>query len=185
MITKKMMMIVVLLIVCLFLGFLKLAQESNPKEVNNLDFNQNYAYTLAKTDGDKTKSIVVQFAGDKAEEYIKLEKNYENILMYKNGVVLINGTTGIVYANNNGELKEDHVVEIPAGLISSELVVNDALSLSKTIKTSKLDQDEIKALGDIRSDILFMFNYNFAYEDAFMIDEENYIPRDFDQLSLH
>lgn len=183
------LVIIVIMLIVIFCMQFVVNRPGKPKLVSELSYDENGIYTLALSDYENSQKTVIIGANEKnrAKQYIILNQKYEQILMTDTGMLLISGNDADYFKNIDGKLIQQKAISVPYNLITSELAVsNDGeMYVNKEIRSDKLSEQAQKQLQLNGEVISINKGYSMTYDEAFNINDENYIPRDFDELSLH
>lgn len=184
---KKLLCVTCLLVFSLVLNFNYMFDYyPMPKETESLDWNSDYTYTLAYPD-DKSESIIISIdKNNNPKQYVKLGGFYSQILMIDNGLIVSNEEKSIELKNKDGILEEVENSQFfdLGSFVESELIVGvmGELHLQKKVIANKVESEELEK--EVLSDAAIYQTYPLKYEDAFVINGVNYIPRDFDNKEL-
>lgn len=156
-----------------------------PKEASALEWNPEFSYTLAYPDDESSSIIISSDENYNPQQYVKLDNVYKHVLMIDDGIIISNETESVKYTNEEGMLKEEGQTEFYdlGSFMSSELSIGagSSLQVQKQIIASDIKNDEFNTKI---SDANIYQTYPLEYNKAFVIDGVNYIPHDFDSLTL-
>ncbi len=157
-----------------------------PIATNALNWNDEYSYTLAYPDSGASSIIVSMDENYKPQQYVEFDDVYNQILMTSEGIIISNETDSVVLKNDNGVLIEDVQAKQYnlESFITSDLLIGAGgeLQVQKEVSASGVKDQELQT--EVEYDYNIYQVYPLEYDEAFVIDGINYLPHDFDSLTL-